>query len=175
MTAPTLIEKEKAPQALAEGAQLTLPVTEDDGARDASVCFVCTGNTCRSPMAEAVMKSRGYKNAFSRGIAAFEGEPITELAVAALTDDGILSTPDNDYASHRAKNMTDGDMARADAVYCMTSAHASRLFFSFPQYAGKIHVMPKEISDPFGGDAETYKKALSEIKSALDEIYPDHE
>lgn len=159
--------------------QLVIPELEREEncerEHSAAICFVCTGNTCRSPMAEAVIKARGYKNAFSRGIAAFEGEPIAEFAVTALSEDGIASTPENDYASHRASNMTDGDMARADKVYCMTAAHASRLFFSYPQYAGKICVMPKEISDPFGGDLETYKKTLAEIRSAIDELYPEHE
>ena len=144
---------------------------EDTGAE--VVCFVCTGNTCRSPMAEAVMKSRGHRNTFSRGIAAWDGAPISENAVAALRDAGIEASPENDYEAHRAKNISDDDMARADVIYCMTAAHASRLFFSYPQYAGKIRVMPTEISDPFGGDLEVYKKTLDEIKTAIAEICPE--
>ena len=136
------------------------------------ICFVCTGNTCRSPMAEAYLKSRGFK-AFSRGIAALEGEPISPLAVRALEDAGVEPVPENDYREHRAKNMTEGDMARAASVYCMTAAHAARLMFACPQYAEKIHVLTPEISDPFGGDIETYKKTLAEIKTAIAEICPE--
>ncbi len=141
--------------------------------REARVLFVCTGNTCRSPMAEAAARSMGHKTAFSRGISAHEGDPISKGAVSALADAGINPTEDNDYASHTARNVTVGDMASADVVYGMTSAHAARLFFAFPQYAGKIRVMPREISDPFGGDLETYKKTLAEIMLALAEIYPE--
>ena len=151
-------------ETLAAGAEERGPV----------ICFVCTGNTCRSPMAEAYMKSRGFE-AFSRGLAAFEGEPISPLAVRALEDAGIEPAASGDYRRHRAKNMTECDMARADAVYCMTSQHAARLMFSCPQWAEKIHVLTPEISDPFGGNIEVYKKTLAEIISAIDEHYPEHE
>lgn len=134
-----------------------------------AICFVCTGNTCRSPMAEAYMKSRGFENAFSRGLAAHNGAPISENSARALADAGV---DERWYASFRSANMTDADMARADVIYCMTSAHAARLFFDYPQYAGKIHVMPKEISDPYGGDIETYKKTFAEIVSAIAELFP---
>lgn len=153
------------------GAPEVLPVLDGDETPETVVCFVCTGNTCRSPMAEAYMKSRGF-DAFSRGIAAHEGDPISPLAVRALEDAGVEAVPENDYREHRAKNMTEGDMALADAVYCMTAAHAARLMFACPQFAEKIHVMTPEISDPYGGDLETYKKALDEIKTAVAEIHP---
>lgn len=149
---------------------LASPADKDE--KDTTVCFVCTGNTCRSPMAEACLKSRGYKNVISRGIAAHEGSPISEYSAIALEDAGIASTYDNDYRSHRAQNITDGDMARADHIYCMTSSHAKTLLFAFPQYAGKIHVMPGEISDPFGCGLETYKKTFAEISSAIAELFP---
>ena len=151
------------------------PLAEDEGERteEKKVLFVCTGNTCRSPMAEAAAKSQGHKGAFSRGIAAHEGDPISEGAKEALRAAGILPTKDNDYVSHTAKNATAKDLASADVIYCMTGAHAMRLILSFPQFAGKIFVMPKEIEDPFGGGAEEYKKALAEIISALAEIYPE--
>ena len=155
-----------------ETKDTTLAVNDGEDTEDTSVCFVCTGNTCRSPMAEACLKSRGYKNVISRGIAARDGDPISEFSALALEESGIASTPDNDYKSHRAQNITDGDMARADLVYCMTSSHARMLLFAFPQYAGKIHVMPDEISDPFGGNLETYKKTLAEISSAIAELFP---
>lgn len=158
----------------AKRAEEEEPFAVKDGAADEgdAVLFVCTGNTCRSPMAEAYLKSLGYKNAFSRGLSALEGAPISDLAAAALEDAGIESTPDNDYRSHRARNISEGDLARADSVFCMTSAHAKMLIFSCPQFAEKIHVLPHDISDPYGGSFETYKKTLAEISSAIAEIFP---
>ncbi len=151
-----------------------MPLFETCGSESAepAVIFVCTGNTCRSPMAEAYLKSRGYKNVCSRGLSAHEGAPISEFAVLALGEAGITPTPENDYPSHCAKNITDGDVARADAIYCMTSSHAKTLMFYCPQHAGKIHVLPHDISDPYGGSLDTYKKTFAEISSAIDEIFP---
>ncbi len=164
----------KEREAAAGAVVSDMPIPEDDCVlpEDRCLCFVCTGNTCRSPMAEAFMKSRGYKNAFSRGISASEGEPISDGAVRALADAGIASVPGNDYESHRAKNISEDDLARADGVYCMTSSHAKMLMFFCPRFAGKIHVLPKDISDPYGGDLEQYKKTLAEISSALVELFP---
>lgn len=127
-------------------------------------CFVCTGNTCRSPMAEAYMRSLGYESAFSRGLAARDGDAMSELAESVLRENGIEPPP------HRARTITDDDMARADLVYAMTKRHAAALIYAFPQFAGKICVMPREIPDPFGGGIEDYRKAFAEIKSAIAEI-----
>ena len=142
----------------------TMPVGTGTDAHEYTVCFVCTGNTCRSPMAEAYMKSLGYKNTFSRGLHAFELSYMSPLAQRTLRENGI-EVPD-----HRAHNMKDEDMARADAIYAMTSRHATELILSYPQHAGKIHTMPREITDPYGGDLDVYKKTFVEIKSAIDEI-----
>lgn len=154
----TVLEEKKKTDAL------PLVETEGEGETSFAVCFVCTGNTCRSPMAEAYMKSIGYKNAFSRGLHAFEESPMSRFAQMTLEENGI-EVPD-----HRAHNITDDDMARADAVYAMTSRHATQLLFSYPQYAEKIRVMPHEIPDPYGGDIDAYRKAFAEIKSAIAEI-----
>ena len=143
---------------------MTLADAYGEDERSFTVCFVCTGNTCRSPMAEAYMKSLGYGNTFSRGLHAFDGSPMSRLAQLTLDGEGI-EVPD-----HRAHNVDEGDMARADAVYAMTSRHATELLLSYPHYAEKIHVMPHEIPDPYGGDLDTYKKAFVEIKSSIVEI-----
>lgn len=152
------------------------------------VCFVCTGNTCRSPMAAAVFnhislapeictacdveKLMGRKNikALSAGLAAF-GEPISENACIALEEAGIPSTVRNDYKSHVAREIDLETMQKAELVVGISSSHAMRLMVTFPQFASKITCMPKDIPDPWGGSLEDYKICLEEISAGVKEIY----
>lgn len=133
------------------------------------VLFVCTGNTCRSPMCAALFNDRyaGFtRRAVSAGLAA-DGSPISENAVRALESRGIISREGNDYKAHISKNVTESMLEEADIVVGMTSAHAMRLIFAFPRFASKINVMPAEISDPYGGDLSDYEKCLQDIDKAL--------
>ncbi len=145
--------------------------TEQGGAHRPRVLFVCTGNTCRSPMAAAYLRAGGRYDAFSRGIAAVEGDPISENAVFALRFFGIESTPDNGYEGHRAKNVTEADMESADMVVTMTGRHTAALIFAFPRFAGKVKTMVRPVFDPYGGDKEAYKRALCDIKASLDAMF----
>ncbi|MGI6195142.1 MAG: low molecular weight protein arginine phosphatase [Eubacteriales bacterium] len=138
-----------------------------------TVIFICTGNTCRSPMAAAYLNHCcGDKyTAESAGISAHDGDPISENAVIALKEAGILPTPEHDYTRHRAHTLTDNNAARADIIVTMTEQHATAVLYAFPQFAGKIIIMPRPISDPFGGTVDRYKKCLSEIISCVDELF----
>ncbi|MCD8055405.1 MAG: hypothetical protein LUE25_01610 [Clostridiales bacterium] len=153
----------------ADMIKTALSATENENSP--SLLFVCTGNTCRSPMAEAYFKSKGYKSAFSRGIFT-DGSPISKNAVEALKSHGIMSSAENDYENHISKTVTEADIARADFVFAMTGEHMRALLFAFPQSADKLFLMPREISDPFGGDIDAYNKTLDEIIAASEEIFP---
>lgn len=132
-------------------------------------CFVCTGNTCRSPMAAAVVnhfgKAKGIR-AFSRGIAAEVGAPISENAAKALAEADIPSAGHNDYARHRAMQFTKADFENCDGVFAISPSHANALIMAFPEYAGKIRVLG-DIADPYGGDLARYKDCLDDITRAL--------
>lgn len=133
------------------------------------VCFVCTGNTCRSPMAAAVWayRHRGEPcRAFSRGICAHEGAPIHPYAALALREAGIPSTPACDYEAHEAATLTEADMELADRVVCMTGRHAMAVLGAFPAYAHKVTALA-DIPDPFGGDEALYAETLRAIEEAL--------
>lgn len=134
-----------------------------------SVLFVCTGNTCRSPMAEAVF-NRFYsdgktgRRAFSAGLFA-DGSGISANAENALKKIGIT-----DF-SHTSQNVTAEMMRRSEKVVGITSSHAARLMMAFPEFASKITSLPTDIPDPYGGDEEEYDKCLKTIMGALREMF----
>lgn len=137
-------------------------------------CFVCTGNTCRSPMAAAVLNHYGAPQgvfAFSRGIAAAGGAPISENAAAALREAGIPSEGRNEYTHHRAVQFAKEDLERCDGVFAISPTHANALIFAFPEYAGKIRVLG-DIADPYGGDLARYRDCLAEITDAIRTQFP---
>ncbi|MGN1346264.1 MAG: hypothetical protein ACI4V1_05730 [Eubacteriales bacterium] len=143
--------------------------TISDLLKKETVLFVCTGNTCRSPMCAALFNARYAgltRHAVSAGLMA-DGSPIAENAVRALENAGVVSRPDNDYKSHLSRNVTEKMMEEVAVVVGVTSSHAMQLMLRFPAYASKITVMPNEISDPFGGDLARYEACLADIDRAL--------
>ena len=135
------------------------------------VLFVCTGNTCRSPMAAALLahtaqqKGRdGSLVATSAGLFAADGALISQNAAIALADAGIPSAL---FEGHAARTVTDEIMANADIVIGITGRHAMELMLRFPEHAAKIEALPIDIADPFGGDVEEYRACLSMLSYAV--------
>lgn len=125
--------------------------------------FVCTGNTCRSPMAAALWHKRGHE-AESAGIYAMPGSAASTGAIRAMQAFQI------DLSSHRARPVSADSMARAAKIVALTNRHALALREQFPQYADKIICMPRDILDPFGGDDEDYLRCAQEIDEALNAL-----
>ncbi|MBE6564389.1 MAG: low molecular weight protein arginine phosphatase [Ruminococcaceae bacterium] len=135
------------------------------------ILFVCTGNTCRSPMAEAMYEAlSGQKDsALSAGIFPAVGEPVSENAIAALEKRGI----DCQKAKSRGAVRADAFLLeRCERAVAMTASHAMMLMSEYPQYASKIFSMPTDIPDPFGGDEAAYEACLSKIEEGLRALFP---
>ena len=142
------------------------------------ILFVCTGNTCRSPMAEAICRqiSAGRKGCsvdeleekgvliMSAGIAAMLGSRASAQAVQAMEDNGL------DVSQHESQPLTSQLVQQADAIFTMTSAHRAAILANWPDAADRVTSLCKEgqdVSDPIGGSLEVYKACADQIKSAI--------
>ena len=176
---------------MAELLQEKCAQTECDEASVRRICFVCTGNTCRSPMAEAVANAQLHKRknealqglspevrdmiapsteAFSRGLYAHENEPISCGAQRALERAGVQPILSHDYRKHTAHTLSEQDVASFDLLIGMTPAHAMELLMRFPQAADRITCMPQQIADPYGGDDAVYSECLEQIVKGVTQM-----
>lgn len=166
--------------ALCEKTLEAMPQKTDGNARAVRrICFVCTGNTCRSPMAAAVANAILKEHdqtapvcteAFSAGLYATEGEPISPLARLALENAGVAPISGCDYREHTAHTLTAAEADEFDLLIPMSRAHTMELIFRFPNAVRKIVCMPHEIPDPYGRDAQTYADTLTAIEAGVREL-----
>lgn len=138
------------------------------------VCFVCTGNTCRSPMAAAAynyLTDPKKTRAVSCGLYPMPCSKISPEAVNALACAGIPHTQDNPYEGHCAVMATEELLLGCDMIVGMTAAHTIELISRFPHLAQRIFSMPRQISDPWGGDDVQYHRCLEEIIDGIKELF----
>ena len=138
--------------------------TEDTRTR---VLFVCTGNTCRSPMAAAVLNALAPDRfiASSAGLSCSDGKPMSENAALALSEAGITPPP------HASRQITRGIVEQNDIIIGLTGSHFMVLLGAFPDLAGKIESMPRDVGDPWGGSLAEYKASLSAITECIKERF----
>lgn len=127
------------------------------------IMFVCTGNTCRSPMAQAIFTDMSKDSGLdftvcSAGLYAQNGAPASENAEKACKEIGL------DLNNHRAKSVMDENVNTTDLFAVMTMAHAQALMeLGVPK--DKIYIL--NVSDPFGGGLQVYRECRDEIRDRL--------
>lgn len=122
------------------------------------ILFVCTGNTCRSPMAEAILRKLANERGLqlevkSAGVAATDGAPISRHAEAVLRDHNI----DDTITSQSLRLET---LRESDLVLTLTQAHKEHVIRSYPEVMGKIYTL-KEYAE----DDENVLRDVAELDS----------
>lgn len=131
-----------------------------------NVLFICTGNTCRSPMAEGLFNSLG-KNAVasSAGIYVMPDTKAEKNAVDAVAELGV------DIKNHTAMQLTGEMLVSADLVLTMTNSHKAGLpnadkIYTISEYVGEND----DVSDPYGGNIEVYRCCAKQIKALVEKM-----
>lgn len=141
------------------------------------VLLVCTGNTCRSPMAETILRdlmTKRFAKLFSgpyppatiasAGLSAFPGGPAAPEAMAVMKQRGLS------LQNHQSHSITERSLRHADLILAMTNSHRSAILERMPTLSSKVHLLSggtSDVSDPFGGAETVYEACADEMEQYL--------
>lgn len=143
------------------------------------IMFICTGNICRSAMAEGILK-KYIKEAnleaevYSCGIYAEDGDKATDYAIEAAEEYGV------DIKKHKATGIRNSNIEEMDIILCATISHKQMVIQMYPSLKEKIMTMKEyaygkdvtdpNVSDPWGYDIVTYRKCASQLNDICEKI-----
>ncbi len=156
-------------------------VTKDPDKPATKILTVCTGNICRSPMAEGIFRKllagRTGLTVSSAGTHALIGNPATDYAIIAASENGI------DISSHRARMIGVELVRESGYIFCMETSHlewvleldpsAHKKIFILAEFAGYGRKL-KQIADPYGCSLREYRTCFADIDSCIRNFIAGH-
>ncbi|GHT42077.1 protein-tyrosine-phosphatase [Planctomycetales bacterium] len=142
------------------------------------ILFVCTGNTCRSPMAERIcetliagkigctvaeLESKGFA-VLSAGLSCGNGSPAAENAVEVLRPFGV------DLTNHRSQMLSESAVRFADYIFVMTRGHREAVLSSWHNVDSRLYVLRQDggdIADPVGGSIDVYQRCVKQLNAEI--------
>ena len=138
-----------------------------------NILFVCTGNTCRSPLAEAILKSKHAEDVIVRSVGIY-AMPNAEMSINAK----YVLDEANIKHDHRATQLSNTEVDWADIILTMTTNHRDFIVANYPFEKNKVYTLKEYIApaayqdvvDPYGGDLGVYQQTFYELEELIERL-----
>ncbi|MGI6678052.1 MAG: low molecular weight protein arginine phosphatase [Dehalobacterium sp.] len=144
------------------------------------ILFICTGNTCRSSMAEELARAKIRERQLdkkiiiaSAGTAAYDGSPASPKAVEVLKEKNL------DLSGHRSRRVTLEMLKESDYIFTMTLLQKQQILYVYPEGEGKTFTLKEfafdalgdlNIDDPYGYDLDYYRRCSLQLEDIISRI-----